>query len=56
MKQQIKRQESAKSRLVKQLASGVKTTKEGQKPLTDSDKERMKSEIATLEIKIQKGK
>lgn len=56
MKQKVKRQENAKSRLESQLTSGVKTTKDGSIPLSDKDRDRMKKEISTLEVRIIKGK
>lgn len=40
-----KRRKGAKDRLEAQLLSGVKRTKEGDVPLTESDVERMKAEI-----------
>ena len=46
------RNKSALERLKAQLKSGVKNTKLGEIPLTDSDKIRINKEINTLEKRI----
>jgi hypothetical protein len=49
----INRRKRALLRLQKQLISGAKSTNFGQMwPLTDEDKERIKSEIQTLKSRV----
>jgi hypothetical protein len=50
------RRERAKERLTAQLASGVKTTKEGTQPLTDQDRKRIKKELEVLATDGKKKK
>lgn len=50
MKQE--RRDSASKRLEAQLLSGVKMTKEGEKPLEDADIKRIKKEQAILKDRL----
>lgn len=52
MKQKEKRQSSVKDRLEKQLASGTKMTKEGEVPLEDKDKTRIKKELEIVKARL----
>lgn len=52
MKTLKQRREGVKERLESQLLSGVKQTKEGEKPLEDTDTQRIKREISLLGDRI----